>query len=125
MATTTPPTRTSELRRVFLALPFLCLSVGAFFSMDMVGMVLRPSPSATGRIEWDSGSVNILERFHFLRFVDEIFRDVTVGFAPSSFGFDPSSWWQMVVFLNDAGLLHLVWLLESSRQGAKGTSVYL
>jgi hypothetical protein len=125
MATTPPAKRTSKLRRALLAHPFLYISVGAFFCMDILGMIMRPSPSATGKIEWDSGSVNILQRFHLLPILDEIYRDVTVGFAPSAFGFDPVSWWQMIVFLNDAGLLHLVWLLESSREGARGTFVYL
>jgi hypothetical protein len=95
--------------------------------MDIISLMrLHPSPSSTGKIEWEGGSVPILRRFHFLPFLDEVIRDVTVGFAPSTFtGYDDVSWWQMIGFLNDAGLMHFIWLLESSRPGAKGTAIYL
>lgn len=111
------PQSTNILTRALLTTPFLLLSAAAFLHMDILGMMRRPSPSATGKITWDSGSVDILPRFHYLSFLDDIYRDVTVGFAPSAFGYDPVSWWQAFVFLQDVGLLHCVWLLESSREG--------
>ncbi|KAF2265030.1 hypothetical protein CC78DRAFT_579711 [Lojkania enalia] len=106
----------SNLWRICLASPFLFLSVACFYLMNIISLIQDfPSPSATGRIEWSSGSLPILQKFHLIPFLDEVFRDITVGFAPSTLGYDDVSRWSMTGFITDCGILYMVWLLESSR----------
>jgi hypothetical protein len=107
---------------------FVCivLSLVCGYLMDIPGMISNhPEPSATGYIEWSGGKVPILERFHWIPFLDTIFRNVTVGFAPSSLGYDDVSRWMMCPFMIDMGIWYMIWLLESSRAGNKGTTASL
>lgn len=92
--------------------------------MDIPGMMRLPSPSITGKIEWDGGSVTILRRFHLISFLDEVFRDVTAGFGPAAYGFDEIGRWQMSSFMNDIGVLHIIVMMESFRPANKGTPAY-
>lgn len=116
----------SKLRRAILAYPFLILSVSSIFLMDIISMIRDfDPPSATGRIAWDGGSIPILQKFHMIPFLDEVFRDVTVGFGPSTLEYDAPTWWQMFNFLNDFGVLYMICLLEATRPANKGTTVYL
>ena len=79
----------------------------------------------SGKIEWDGGSIQILERFHYFELWDEVFRGITVVFAPSALGYDDVSWWHMLSFLNDLGPIYAILLLESCRVGNKFTPAYL
>ncbi|KAF2801072.1 hypothetical protein K505DRAFT_227365 [Melanomma pulvis-pyrius CBS 109.77] len=81
-------------------------------------------PSATGRIAWDGGSIPILQKFHMIPFLDEVFRDVTIGFGPSTLEYDAPTWWQMFSFLNDFGVLYMICLLEATRPANKWTPAY-
>jgi hypothetical protein len=118
--------RNGKLRRAFDAHPLLILSVASFFLMDIMTMIKDfDRPSITGRISWDTGSVAILQKFHWIPFLDEVFKDVTVGFAPSTFEYDAPTWWQMFNFLNDFGVLYMIVLLEAGRRSSRGTTAYL
>ena len=106
-------------------LGFFCIASGFVcgYLMDVPAMINNfPEPSATGFIEWKGGKVPILERFHWIPFLDTIFRNVTVGFAPSAFGYDDVSRWMMCPFMIDVGVWYMIWLLESSRSGNKRTT---
>ncbi|KAF2713384.1 hypothetical protein K504DRAFT_530375 [Pleomassaria siparia CBS 279.74] len=116
---------TSKTYRALLALPFLALAITSVFCMDVISLIKDfDPPSITGNIEWDDGSFPILKRFHMIPFLDEVFRDVTVGFAPSTFEYDPPTWWQVFSFLNDAGVMYMIMLLESMRPANKRTAIY-
>ncbi|KAF2186050.1 hypothetical protein K469DRAFT_664532 [Zopfia rhizophila CBS 207.26] len=116
---------TSKLHRALPASVFLVLSASCFLLMDIPAMVYDyPSPSATGFISWSNKKVPILQEFHWISSLDKVFRDVTVGFAPSSFGYDDVSRWQMLNFMQDIGVLYLVWLCESTRAGNRWSVVY-
>ncbi|KAF2107734.1 hypothetical protein BDV96DRAFT_588660 [Lophiotrema nucula] len=105
-----------NIQRTLLALPFVALSVVCFFLMDILALIRDfPPPSATMRITWDTGAIPILQRFHWIPLLDEIYRDVTVGFAPSTLGYDDVSRWHMYNFMSDIGVMYMIWLLESSR----------
>jgi len=109
-------------------LGFICIVSGLVcgYFMDVPGMINNyPEPSSTGFIEWKGGKVRILERFHWIEFLDTVFRNVTVGFAPSAFGYDDVSRWMMCPFMLDMGVWYMIWLLESSREGNKGTTAGL
>lgn len=80
-----------------------------------------PSPSATGYIEWPAGKVPILSKFHWIPLVDIVLKDITIGFAPSAFGYDDVSRWLMRPFMLDMGVWYMILMLESSRPGNKGT----
>lgn len=117
---------TSKLRRAFLANPFIVLSISSFFLMGVITLIQDfDRPSITGKISWKGGSVPILQKFHLIPFLDEVFKDVTVGFGPSTFEYDPPTWWQMFNFLNDFGVLYMIVLLESLRLANRGTAAYL
>ncbi|KAF2679243.1 hypothetical protein K458DRAFT_422460 [Lentithecium fluviatile CBS 122367] len=93
------------------------------YLMDIPTLIANfPSPSATGYIEWAEGKVAILDRFHWLAFLDEVFRDVTVGFAPSAMGYDDVSRWMMGPFMGDVGVWFGVWLCEGGRERGAGFS---
>ncbi|KAJ4352225.1 uncharacterized protein N0V89_007572 [Didymosphaeria variabile] len=68
---------------------FLILSLACFYLMDIVSLIIKfPSPTASGFFEWDNGTLPILDNFHWLRPLDPVIREITPGFAPSSFGYD-------------------------------------
>lgn len=95
--------------------------------MDIISLIRDfPPPAATGYFEWSGGKVAILESFHWglFRPLDVVFRDVTVGFAPSSYGTDDVSRWQMLNFLTDPGVFYAIWGFESLRGGLQGGPIY-
>ena len=109
----------SRVRRT-VAYTFPLLSILALYCMDIISMIRAPSPSASGMIAYPGGTVKILDKFHWLPVLDDIFRDVTVGFAPSAFEIDMVGWWQVFVFMADIGPMYFVMLMESSRASSKG-----
>lgn len=110
----------SKWNRALPASIFLLIGAACFYSMDILTLALNyPSPSATGFIEWPGGKVPILQKFHLLPILDEVFRDVTIGFAPSTLGWDPVARWQMGTFLQDCGVMYFIWGMESMRRGVK------
>jgi hypothetical protein len=115
-----------QTTRRLLGLICIVSGLACGYLMDVPAMINNfPEPSATGFIEWEGGKVRILQRFHWIPFLDEIFRNVTVGFAPSAFGYDEVSRWMMCPFMLDMGVWYMIWLLESSRSGNKGTTAAL
>ncbi|KAF2020109.1 hypothetical protein BU24DRAFT_448457 [Aaosphaeria arxii CBS 175.79] len=120
MTPATPPP--SNLRRAFEGQILLYLGIVCGVCLDIPSMMSAPSPSASGQIETPRGPIPIPSNFHYLGFLNVVFRDVTMGFAPSSLEVDERSWWQMIVFINDVGVVYLIWLLESSRPSSRGTA---
>lgn len=116
----------SKVLRALLGLPFLGLGFFCFRLFDNTKTLEYLSPVLdSGNIEWDGGSIRILERFHYLKFWDEVFRGPTVVFAPSTLGYDDVARWHMISFLTDLGPIYAVLLLESCRVGNKFTPAYL
>src|SRR5436305_10809776 len=110
MASTIVSTPSSKLQRAVPASVFVVLAALCFYLMDIPSLIKDfPPPSASGYITWHNGKVKILEKFHQISFLDEVFRDVTVGFAPSSFGYDDVSRWQMMNFMMDIGVQYTIW----------------
>lgn len=112
--------------RAVPALIFLTLSVACFFSMDMISLIRDfPPPTATGFIEWSDGKFPIFDKYHWFRPLDPVIREVTVGFAPSSFGYDDVSRWQVMNFIiSDPGIFYLIWGCESMRGAITGGPIY-
>jgi hypothetical protein len=109
----------SKLKRMLLALPFLGLTVLAVqhIHLDLVKQ-LRPFTAEilkAGKIEWDSSSIDIRETFYHIKFVDDIWRDITVAFLPTQL-FEPITMWQMPTFLADFGVVYAIFLIESARR---------
>lgn len=119
-----PPPPPSKLRRALTSLPFLLLAMFGGYLMDIPSLMRAPPPFQNGKMSFRDTSVTIPERFHLLPIFDNIFRDITHGFAPATFEIDGVSWWQSFVFLTDAGVVFLIWWMESSRAMMKGTLVY-
>ncbi|KAJ4299837.1 hypothetical protein N0V90_005083 [Kalmusia sp. IMI 367209] len=113
------------LSRALPASIFIVLSLVCFYLMGIISLIIDfPSPTATGFIEWPNGKIPILEKFHWLSFLDVVIRDVTVGFAPSSFGYDDVSRWQMMNFLMDPRVFYVIWGFESLRRGVTSGPAY-
>jgi len=109
----------SKLKRMLLALPFLGLTVLAVqhIHLDLVKQ-LRPFTAEilkAGKIEWDSSSIDIRETFYHIKFIDDIWRDITVAFLPTQL-FEPITMWQMPTFLADFGVVYAIFLIESARR---------
>jgi hypothetical protein len=119
------PSAPSSVLRVLPASIFIVLSLTCVFLMDVVGLILKfPNPTATGFLEWDNGTLSILDNFHWLRPLDPVIREITPGFAPSSFGYDDVSRWQVMNFLiSDPGVFYVIWGCESLRRGVRGGPV--
>lgn len=116
----------SKFGRAILATPFLFLAVSCFRAMDLDSIRAFLEPRAlSGRIEWDGGTIPILQQFHNVRFLDDLWRGTTVAFAPSALGFDAVSWWQMFTFLNDFTVLYSISLVESARRANSVTASQL
>ncbi|KAF2677800.1 hypothetical protein K458DRAFT_377811 [Lentithecium fluviatile CBS 122367] len=116
----------SKMLRAIVALPFLGIALLCLQAMDLEKMIAHQQPYLeSGKIEWSEGSIPILSRFHYVEFLDEVWRGTTASFSPSTLGYDAVSAWQMFAFLNDLGPLFAVWILESSRVGNKWTPAYL
>ncbi|KAI0017121.1 hypothetical protein F4780DRAFT_756837 [Xylariomycetidae sp. FL0641] len=116
----------SRIGRAILAMPFLLFSGWCLAVMDLIKIVEHQKPFVeSGVIEWEGGRVSILDNFHHVRFLDEMWRGTTATFAPSTLGFDPVARWQMFSFLNDLSPIYAVWILESCRPANAGTPAYL
>lgn len=116
----------SKTTRAVLGLPFLVLAVLCILTMDVEKMLAHQQPFLeSGNIEYDGGSIAILERFHYFEFLDELWRGATVTFSPATLGYDSISSWQMFSFLQDLGPVYAVWYLESYRAGNRFTPAYL
>ena len=112
----------SLLLRALLALPFLGLVALAVNCMvadgafPAVGKIIKE-----GSITWDGGSVPVLSTFYHIKWLDDLWRPVTIIFAPWNFAIDPVAWWQMVTFITDFGVLYSILLIESARRANKLT----
>ncbi|KAF2635231.1 hypothetical protein P280DRAFT_484804 [Massarina eburnea CBS 473.64] len=122
MAETLP---SSRLQRALPASVFLILAGICFYLMDILSFVTKfEPPGKSGVISHANGETPILQEFHWIGFLDEVFKDVTVGFAPSSFGYNDVSRWQMSNFMSDVGVAYVIFGLESLRMGIKGGPIY-
>ncbi|CAI6302388.1 unnamed protein product [Periconia digitata] len=112
-------TQTSKLRRALPASIFLALGATAAYLMDMTTFVFKyEQPSASGFISHGNGDKTaILRSFHWISPLDEVFRDVTVGFAPTTLGYDLISRWQMFSFMVDIGIMYQIHAFEGLRKG--------
>jgi hypothetical protein len=104
---------------------FLVLGFTALYFMDVIGLASSSSPVQNSQLNPNGKTIFLRRDFHLLSFLDPLFREVTVGFLPAIFDLDSVSHWQMLSFMTDVGPLYMVWLLESSRVGNKGTVAYL
>ena len=107
----------SVLFRVFFAFPFLLLlGLAAKFMVadaayPQIGKILE-----SRSITWDGGSVAIPESFYRIKWLDDLWRPVTVVFAPWIFDIDHIASFQIFTFLTDFGLLYSIFLIESTRR---------
>lgn len=120
---------TSKFQRFIASLPFIGLTLFCLHHMDIVKMDNLIQPFlASGKIEWSNdggGSIPVLSRFHYLEFLDDVWRGPAINFAPSAVGFDAVSSWQMFAFLNDVGPVYAVLILESTRVGNAWSPAFL
>lgn len=115
----------SKATRFMLGLPLLGLAVLCFLTMDPEKLMAHQQPFLeSGKIEFEGKSINILKRFHYFEFLDDIWRGATVTFSPSTLGYDSISSRQMFSFLHDLGPVYAVWFLESCRVGNRFTPAY-
>jgi hypothetical protein len=103
-----------------MGLPFLLIFVWCSYAMQVEAMgrllLELEEIGASGKIEFESINVPILDNFHHIKILDETWRLGSVMFAPSTMGIDPVSWHQMFCFLIDLGVLYSIWLFESCRK---------
>jgi len=103
--------------RALLALPFFGLSFMCFRCMNAgdglsgVGDVLK-----SGVLSWDHQSFDVPPTVFPATWIDDMFRPIAVIFSSSSFGIDIVSWWQVITFLTDLGVLIAIMLIESARR---------
>ncbi|GAB1317131.1 hypothetical protein MFIFM68171_07341 [Madurella fahalii] len=117
----------SRAGRTLMATPFLAIAVICFTQMDLPKLeVYQKQVLETGKgvIEWPGGSLAVFDRFYRVDALDKMWRGASVVFSPSSQGFDPVSWWQMVSFLTDLGPVYCVWFMEAARGANAWTSAY-
>lgn len=102
--------------RVLTGVTLLALSAWSIKTMDIEKIIAQQQPFIeSGTIEWDSGSIPILEHVYPVDILNQMWRGTTATFSPSTLGFDKIGSWQMFSFLVDLGPLQAIWLLESSR----------
>ncbi|KAI1144246.1 hypothetical protein F5Y05DRAFT_22319 [Hypoxylon sp. FL0543] len=105
-------------QRALAAVPFLFIAAWCLHNMDINKLVAMQQPFVeSGVIEWENGKkrVLILDHFHNIDILDQLWRGTTATFSPSTFGYDRIAWWQMFSFLVDLGPVYAVWILESCR----------
>lgn len=123
-----PPNMASfgaRARRAIASVPFLFIAAWCFRQMDIPKVVeYQDLVVKAGVIEWDGGSVKILDDFFGVDYLNEMWRGVTATFAPSTLAFDSVSWWQVFSFLIDLGPVYAIWILESYRAGSAYGPVY-
>ncbi|KAI2780898.1 hypothetical protein F4815DRAFT_104957 [Daldinia loculata] len=115
----------TRLRRAVVSVPFLFIAALCLRIMDPSTIVAFQQPFAdSGVIEWDGGKIPIIDNFHGIHFLDNIFRGGMATFSASTFGYDPMAWWQIFSFLTDLGPVYAIWILESYRVGYAYTPAY-
>ncbi|KAK7751442.1 hypothetical protein SLS62_006527 [Diatrype stigma] len=118
------PTR---LWRAASAVPFLLIAAWCFQAMDLGKIDANAQPYAdAGVIQWDGDNkVEILDNFHGVRILDEIWRGSMATFSPSTFGYDAIGSWQVFSFLIDLGPVFAIWILESTRAANAWSPAYI
>lgn len=116
------------ITRAVAALPFLLIAAWCFreMALDQLDASARPS-AESGFIEWGHGrnKVAILDHFHGVPFLDQLWRGGTAVFAVSAFGMDGVAAWQVFTFLVDLGPLYAIWILESHRGANAWSPAYM
>ncbi|KAK8849138.1 hypothetical protein PGQ11_015618 [Apiospora arundinis] len=116
------------ITRAVAALPFLLIAAWCFreMALDQLDASARPS-AESGFIEWGHGKnkVAILDHFHGVPFLDQLWRGGTAVFAVSAFGMDGVAAWQVFTFLVDLGPLYAIWILESHRGANAWSPAYI
>lgn len=65
----------SRLRRAIVAVPFLLVAAWCFQAMDLEKIDANAQPYAkSGVIQWDDNEISILDNFHGVPILDEIWR---------------------------------------------------
>lgn len=94
--------------------------------MDIAKLVEHQEPFLeSGKIAWEGGEIQILPQFHWITFLDDVWRGTTATFSPSTLGYDSIGRLQMFSFLVDVGTMYAVWLIESCRVANTYTPAYL
>ncbi len=107
----------SILYRMLLAVPFFALSAFAFNRLNAgVGFKDLAQIMQNGRITWNEGSFSLPGTFFGIEWLDNMIRPMTIVFSSSNFGIDPVSWWQMLSFITDLGVLYSILLIEANRR---------
>ncbi|KAK4171423.1 hypothetical protein QBC36DRAFT_382572 [Triangularia setosa] len=110
----------SRLGRAVLALPLLYLSYYCNSKFDRETLVeIIPPILEKGFIPHPTHPVPILNGVFGWKFANDVFRPISVMFSPSTMGFDPLAWWQMVFFLTDLGPVAGELVKDDKRKGLK------
>lgn len=112
--------------RILCAAPLLPLAVWVtgIIDGDMAAALAKPILHARA-IEWEGGSVALINQFYGVEALDQLCRGIAVIFSPPVFGYDEISSWQFFTFLIDLGPIYAIWLLESYRPTNAWTPAYL
>ncbi|KAF4628950.1 hypothetical protein G7Y89_g9199 [Cudoniella acicularis] len=117
----------SKLYRSVVGLPFIGIFIWALYSLranDMHGLGPHFAEMArTRKIQVGSVTIDMLEKFHHIKAIDDLWRLASVAFAPSTLEADPLAWWHMFSFLIDVSLLYSIWLFESTRNFSRGSLI--
>lgn len=116
----------SKTKRALVGLPFMGIAMVCMRGMDIAKLVEHQEPFLeSGKIAWEDGEIQILTDFHWVTFLDDVWRGTTATFSPSTLGYDSIGRLQMFSFLVDVGTMYAVWLIESCRVGNIYTPAYL
>lgn len=116
----------SKTKRALVGLPFLGIAIICMRGMDIAKLVEHQEPFLeSGKIIWEDGEIQIRPRFHWVTFLDDVWRGTTATFSPSTLGYDSIGRLQMFSFLVDVGTMYAVWLIESCRVRNTHTPAYL
>jgi len=104
-------------KRALLALPFLAIMYFASIKMD-------PMPAfsglhivmTSGKLSRDSGELTLRQSFYGWKWLDDLLRPLVTFFAVWLVEADKATWWQMLTFVTDLGVLYAIILIESARR---------
>jgi hypothetical protein len=108
--------------RALQALPFLILLLLALQCMwgwtidsviGRIGEIMK-----AGQVECTLGTpgiVHVRQSFYGIRYLDDMWRGITVCFMVFQFT-DQVSNWQIFSFITDLGVMYAIWLIESARR---------
>ncbi|RYP43177.1 hypothetical protein DL768_010050 [Monosporascus sp. mg162] len=114
-----------KVQRAIASVPFLLIAAWCFHTMDIEKLVVNQQPFVdSGVIKWNYGEISILDHFHNIDILDQIWRGTTATFSPSTLNYDSIGSWQMFSFLIDLGPVYAIWLLESCRPMNAHTPAY-